>query len=326
VVDLDNHRILSQLDHDEGEALELAVDGAPAYELVMSFLTFAERFKHCMDELGHDWPARVRQSLPPGFPARPAGFKPKRDEDLLLRLVRGCPVARDAASWLDWLAELSPGAAYEVTAGLTPEGDPPLPRDFVSWRDHLASALRAWHDGYFATLDPAILDGLGRETDVLRRRLGTRPPRELVEEVTNGIWIEPSAGLRRIELVPQYHLRPYNHDAHLPNGLLILYPADSVANSSDGPPVGLLRLTRGLADESRLRMLRWLAQGTKSLSELARLAGLSQPTVHHHLTQLRAAGLVRLHITTGPSRRYSLRPHALDQLTEQLALYLEVPA
>jgi DNA-binding transcriptional ArsR family regulator len=211
-------------------------------------------------------------------------------------------------------------------AELAPDDLRQLPRDFVAWRDRCVGLLRTWHDCYFAQFDPAILDGLRAEADRLRARLGSLPPRELVEQVTNGIWIEPSPDLLRVELVPQYHQRPYNDDCHLAGGIMVLYPADSVAEQADGPPIGLLRLTRGLGDESRLRILRFLTQGSKTLTEVARFAGLKQPTVHYHLTQLRAAGLVRVHnFGASSSRRYSLRPHALDQLAQQLATYLEVP-
>jgi DNA-binding transcriptional ArsR family regulator len=86
-----------------------------------------------------------------------------------------------------------------------------------------------------------------------------------------------------------------------------------------------MRLTHALGDESRLRMLRFLARTpSSSLTEVARFAGLSQPTVHHHLTQLRAAGLVRILFSASSPNRYSLRPHALEQLAEQLGAYLEV--
>jgi DNA-binding transcriptional ArsR family regulator len=71
-------------------------------------------------------------------------------------------------------------------------------------------------------------------------------------------------------------------------------------------------------------MLRFLANGPCSLTELARFAGLSQPTVYHHLTQLRAAGLVRIHFVLSSPSRYTLRPHALEQLSQQLGTYLEV--
>ena len=73
-----------------------------------------------------------------------------------------------------------------------------------------------------------------------------------------------------------------------------------------------MRLTHALSDESRLRMLRFVADGPCTLTEVARFIGLSQPTVHHHLVQLRAAGLVRVHFAVSGPSRYSLRPHALD--------------
>ena len=109
----------------------------------------------------------------------------------------------------------------------------------------------------------------------------------------------------------------------LPDGIFILYPADVVPTAPDSPPMALLRLTRGLSDESRLRILRFLSLGPRSLTEVARFAGLSQPTVHHHLSQLRSAGLVRIHYTLSSSARYSLRTHALDQLSTALGTYLE---
>jgi DNA-binding transcriptional ArsR family regulator len=106
--------------------------------------------------------------------------------------------------------------------------------------------------------------------------------------------------------------------------MIILYPADVSETPPELPPPGLLRLTHALSDDSRLRMLRLLADGTRTLSELARLVGLSQPTVHHHLVHLRAAGLVRVHTSVTGSRSYSLRPRALEQLRDQLGAYLGV--
>ncbi|MBV8716454.1 MAG: helix-turn-helix transcriptional regulator, partial [Chloroflexi bacterium] len=74
-----------------------------------------------------------------------------------------------------------------------------------------------------------------------------------------------------------------------------------------------------------LRILRFVADGPRTLTEVARFIGLSQPTVHHHLVQLRAAGLVRVHFVANAPSRYSLRPHALDQLSDQLGRYLQPP-
>ena len=161
----------------------------------------------------------------------------------------------------------------------------------TSWAGAIASSAYCANGTacYFSEVDPAVLDGLQRESDSLRGRLAAMPARELVEQITNGMWVEPAPGMVHVELVPQYHLRPYNHDCNLSNGVILLYPADVLPPPADAPPPALLRLTRGLSDDSRLRILRFLSLGTRSLTEVARFAGLSQPTVHHHLAQLRSA-------------------------------------
>ena len=95
---------------------------------------------------------------------------------------------------------------------------------------------------------------------------------------------------------------------------------------SDPPSPSLDRLvTQGaqifklLSDETRLRILRYLAQsesGSLHVNALVELLGGSQPAVSHHLALLRAAGLVKT------SRRkkyiyYSLRVHQIRDLIEQ---------
>ena len=66
--------------------------------------------------------------------------------------------------------------------------------------------------------------------------IGTLPPRDLIEQVTNGMSIEPGLGTWRIELTPQHHLRPYNNDCPLVDGLCILYPLDVLPTPPDSPP------------------------------------------------------------------------------------------
>jgi DNA-binding transcriptional ArsR family regulator len=249
----------------------------------------------------------------------------EHDEDLLTVLVLACPGQRDVPSFLDWFAQLTPGATYEALAPHVPEPGPQLPRDFVAWRDFVLDMLGVWQSAYFRHVDPDILDGLRREADALRSRINeTDRPEHLLQQVTNGIVVEASAELHRVTLVPQYHHRPYNHHTVLQGGPLILYPFDAIPSPPDLPPPSLIRLTHALSDDSRLRILRFLARGPCTLTEAARFAGLSQPTVHHHLTQLRAAGLVRVHFALSGPSRYSLRPHALEQLSTQLGAYLEV--
>jgi DNA-binding transcriptional ArsR family regulator len=309
---------------------ELVVDWAPAYELVMSLASFVSFRLHAVLELGPTWVRDVHHRLPPELAARLSrkslATTFKHDDNVLLLLIRSCPGERDTRGFLDWFASLTPGAAYEALCPLLPESGPQLPRDFSSWRDRVLDILAAWDAAYFQHIDPEILRGLQAHAAALSTRAGAQPARELVETVTNGILMEPSPDLLSVTLVPQYHERPYNHDVAGLRGPIILYPADVLPAPADVPPPALVRLTRALSDESRLRLLRFLTDGPCTLTEVARFLGLSQPTVHHHLVQLRAAGLVRVHFVLASPSRYSLRPHALEQLTGQLGAYLQAPA
>ena len=306
--------------------LSVEVEWAPAYELLISFGAFVFFSKHALLELGQPWLAEVRASLPGDVAARLSRKSVvttlKQAGDLLYVLIRACPGERDARGFLDWLADLTPGTAYESVVHRLPDSAPGLPREFAPWRDRMLELLDSWDSGYFRHLDPTILRGLEQEAARLRSVAGTTAVLDLVETVTNGIRVEPSPLLRSIVLVPQYHERPYNTDAAEQHALIFLYPVDVIGASGDAPPLGLLRLTHALSDDSRLRMLRFLADGPNTLTEVARFAGLSQPTVHHHLVHLRAAGLVRVHFAIGSASRYSLRPHALEQLSQQLGAYL----
>jgi DNA-binding transcriptional ArsR family regulator len=310
-------------------SLEVAIEWAPAYELLVSFACFISRRLHPILDLGPEWARDVRMRLPAGYLAGinqrgpSAIFESKCGDDLLLLLARACEGSREAGPFLDWFGELSTGVAYELLAPRLPDdGSVVLPRDFAAWRDRVHDALEVWNEAYFVHLDPAILSGLEHEAEERAAAVAAYPAQEFIEQVTNGIWIEPGSTSRKVTLIPQYHERPYNHDTLEHEGPLILYPADVLPPAPGAMPVSLLRLMRGLGDESRLRILRFVVDGPCTLTEIARSMGLSQPTVHHHLVQLRAAGLVRVHHTPSTPSRYSLRPRAVELVAEQLGAYL----
>jgi predicted transcriptional regulator len=77
----------------------------------------------------------------------------------------------------------------------------------------------------------------------------------------------------------------------------------------------LLNFFKALADESRLKLLGFLGEGERNVSQLAELLQLSEPTISHHLAKLRAAGLVTLR-TVGNQHFYSLNQRQLDKLKQ----------
>ena len=79
----------------------------------------------------------------------------------------------------------------------------------------------------------------------------------------------------------------------------------------------LLAFFKALANESRLRLLGFLAQREHSVQELADAIGVSEPTTSHHLAILRELGLVQRR-TEGTTHWYSFVATALPAMASQI--------
>jgi DNA-binding transcriptional ArsR family regulator len=75
-----------------------------------------------------------------------------------------------------------------------------------------------------------------------------------------------------------------------------------------------------MADPQRRAMLRLLLAGPRSVGELTRELGLSQPGTSKHLRTLREAGLVRVR-AEAQRRVYELSPAPLAELDDWLTPY-----
>ena len=79
----------------------------------------------------------------------------------------------------------------------------------------------------------------------------------------------------------------------------------------------LLQFFKVLADENRLKMLGILANGERSVEELAALLQLRAPTVSHHLARLKEIGLVGMR-SDGNTHYYWLDTDALRKTNKHL--------
>jgi hypothetical protein len=79
--------------------------------------------------------------------------------------------------------------------------------------------------------------------------------------------------------------------------------------------VSELTFFKALAHESRLRLLGFLAQGPRTVQELAGLLGLTEPTTSHHLSLLREARVVGLR-AEGNLHWYSFEPSELAPMAK----------
>ncbi len=299
------------------------IDWAPAYELLVSLQAYLSTQDHKTLELGNAWVRDVRRRLTPEFNAALLNWKRLDDGLSVLNLViRHCPGDRTAQEFVEWLPNVSTGQLYEWIEPFVSAAESASLVDLGGIRDRSAFILHEWHRQYFADIDPAILRGLEDDAARKRARLPEMSPQEFVEMATNGVTIAPDAEIDTLFLVPQYHYRPWNLNAYFHGQHLMQYPVDALPLDPEDVSPQLRRLTRALADDSRLRILRLLSSGPTTFSSVVSAMQLSKSTVNYHLVMLRAAGLVRVHHAGPHSSTYTLQAAGVEQLTDELRAYL----
>jgi DNA-binding transcriptional ArsR family regulator len=167
----------------------------------------------------------------------------------------------------------------------------------------------------------ALLQGLSRglRVDPGREEFGIDVPHDHRVEVTEA---------DRLLLVPSAFVWPHvqvNCDEPWP--LSVIYPASFVIADARPriPSADLVRVLRALADDTRLRALRLIAERPRSTQELAPLVGISEAGLSKHLRQLAQAGV----LTTkrdGYYVLYSVDTDRLAPLSETLLAFLQAEA
>lgn len=79
----------------------------------------------------------------------------------------------------------------------------------------------------------------------------------------------------------------------------------------------LASIYKALGDETRLRILKMLAQNKRCVCEMIEPLGMSQPTVSHHLKILRQADLV-IDVKKGKWTHYSINWERFEDLSQWL--------
>jgi DNA-binding transcriptional ArsR family regulator len=162
------------------------------------------------------------------------------------------------------------------------------------------------------------------EADARRRRdaAGDSSAESVIASATGGYVYEPEPEFRRVILIPHAAASPSLLLCQHRDARVICYPLPDGAGAGEDVDERVVRLGKALGDPARVRIVRRLVRGEASLGELAETAGVAKSTAHHHLTALRAAGLV---VLRGNARGYwyTLRLEGLADarslLTELLA-------
>ena len=185
-----------------------------------------------------------------------------------------------------------------------------LPRAAPRLRESLTEVVTLWHRDLFGRDQDKLVSILERDARAKGELARQLSPAELMEEATNGFVWTDQPGLDTIALIPTWIMRPWTVDGISGSAAVVSYPVadESLGGTGDTVATRAVKLARVLSDESRVHAIQLLAVEPLSLMELAAKLDLNKSTIHHHLAELRAAGLLRVPMGT---KRYSLRTEAL---------------
>ena len=196
-----------------------------------------------------------------------------------------------------------------------------LDADSAAFKEELVAVVEEWAERVFKPEALTIMPIIERDAEAKRQLLRELPADEFVTVATNGVEFAPRPGCDRVVMVPSFIARPLVAHLEVGDALIIIYPVgdESISAEVDTPPQRLVRLSKALGDEKRLRILRALADGEKTLMELADAFGVAKTTMHHHMIVLRSAGLVSVGVG---NKRYRLRPETVPDVGALLSGYL----
>jgi DNA-binding transcriptional ArsR family regulator len=170
-----------------------------------------------------------------------------------------------------------------------------LPLSGAQTKRQILAVLRGFAKEVFTPQERDVVETLAADARAKRALAASLGFEALISAATGGYVYEPEPEFARVVLVPHLAAAPWLLLCQHRDTRIICYAVGRAAGDAD-EAVGerALRLGRALADERRIRILRRLVAGEATLAELADAAGLAKSTAHHHLAQLRAAGLVTL--------------------------------
>jgi DNA-binding transcriptional ArsR family regulator len=217
--------------------------------------------------------------------------------DMIERAVRGDVrarkhVEREAA---DYCAET--GASFAAV----------LPLDAAATKTRIVRALATFEEEVLRPQARALEEQLASDAETKRRLARDADPYELIESASGGFRYEHEATFSRVVLVPHLAGAPAILLAEHRDTYLIAYPAPS----TPGIEAGLRTIGHALNDASRVAILAHLRHGEATLTKLSDAVGIAKSTAHHHLVQLRAAGLITIR-GNSQGRSYTLDPYGIE--------------
>jgi DNA-binding transcriptional ArsR family regulator len=188
-------------------------------------------------------------------------------------------------------------------------------------------ALQSYYQEFFAEEERRIKPALQRAMEQAQELAREKALPDLIETLSQGVKIFIDPEVTDLVFTPSYWITPLILYDHLnKEQMMFVYgarPADASLVPGEVVPDALLRGLKALAEPTRLKIIRYLAQEPLSPAQLSRKLRLRPPTVVHHLEILRLAGLVRLNLEVPGERKYAARVEGLEDTFQNIREFLQ---
>jgi DNA-binding transcriptional ArsR family regulator len=191
-------------------------------------------------------------------------------------------------------------------------------------RDALADSLERWFELMIRARQAALDSSAEAERERWLTLAGTMNADAVIEEATGGIVYIPDVGSRTSVLIPSVFTRPITQIVDHRDTTILICPSqvDDRGAASNAPPNRLMKMTKALSDETRMRVLLVLRERPRTAKEIAAAVGIPRTSIFHHMIILRAAGLIRTIQPGFGAATYAPRETALAELSTLLSSYL----
>ncbi len=189
------------------------------------------------------------------------------------------------------------------------------------------SALQTYYQSFFEEEERRIAPVLRRGLEHAQSLSASLPLPGLLAELSQGVHMDIPAEVHELILVPGYWNTPLI--LYSPLGaerMLLIFgvrPVDMALIPGENVPDGLLRALKALSDPTRIQILRFLSGEEMTQAQLARSLRLRAPTITHHLSALRLAGLVHVSVNECDEKRYAARLEAVQSTFAHLQEFLQ---
>lgn len=196
-----------------------------------------------------------------------------------------------------------------------------------SFGQKFTQALEAYIQSFFQEDEPRILPAQENALEKVQEEAQKMDILQLLEEISTGVRLDWIENRSKLILAPSFWGAPFVFFDRIDEETgIILFgarPKGKTLVPGELIPEDLLNALKALANPTRLRILRYMIEGSCSPTELAKILRLRPPTVVHHLQNLRLAGLVKVTVSPKVERCYELRRDGIETTIQALQEFLQ---